>query len=81
MEGDTPSWLNLIPNGLSYPEHPDWGGWGGRYELYKPDFDSLKKGSSGVPIIPETRSIWTDASDKYTPYIFNEYGRTVSLAG
>jgi len=25
MEGDTPSWLNLIPNGLSYPEHPDWG--------------------------------------------------------
>ena len=79
MEGDTPSWLNLIPNGLSYPEHPDWGGWGGRYELYKPDFDSLKKGSSGVPIIPETRSIWTDASDKYTPYIFNEYGRAVRL--
>jgi hypothetical protein len=29
MEGDTPSWLNLVPNGLSDPEHPDWGGWGG----------------------------------------------------
>ncbi|MFZ0453126.1 MAG: nucleoside hydrolase-like domain-containing protein [Ignavibacteriaceae bacterium] len=77
MEGDTPSWLGLTPNGLNFPEHPDWGGWGGRYELYKPDFDSLKKGSSGVPIVPETRPIWTNAADKYTPYVFNEYGRAV----
>ena len=36
MEGDTPSFLNLIGNGLSDPEHPDWGGWGGRYEFYTP---------------------------------------------
>ncbi len=77
MEGDTPSFLNLIPNGLSYPEHPEWGGWGGRYELYKPKFDSLKRGNSGVPIVPETRPIWTDAIDDYIPYISNEYGRTV----
>ena len=77
MEGDTPSWLNLIPNGLSDPEHPDWGGWGGRYELYKPDLDPAKIGGSGVPSVPETRKIWTDAIDSYTPYIFSEYGRTV----
>ena len=31
MEGDTPSLLYLIPNGLNIPEHPEWGGWGGRY--------------------------------------------------
>ncbi len=67
MEGDTPSFLNLIPNGLSDPEHPEWGGWGGRYELYKPDFAKLKKGSSGVPFEPETREIWTNAIDSYTP--------------
>lgn len=77
MEGDTPSWLSLIPNGLSVPEHPDWGGWGGRYELYKPDYSSLKKGQSGVPSEPETRKIWTDAIDNYTPYIYNEYGRAI----
>jgi hypothetical protein len=77
MEGDTPSFLNLIPNGLSDPEHPEWGGWGGRYELYKPDFTKLKKGSSGVPFEPETREIWTDAIDNYSPYIPSEYGRTV----
>ena len=31
MEGDTPSFLSLIPNGLNDPERPDHGGWGGRY--------------------------------------------------
>ncbi|RPI20730.1 MAG: DUF1593 domain-containing protein, partial [Acidobacteria bacterium] len=25
MEGDTPSFLGLIPNGLGNPEHPEWG--------------------------------------------------------
>lgn len=77
MEGDTPSWLSLIPNGLNFPEHPEWGGWGGRYELYKPDIANIKKGDSGVPIEPETRPIWTHAVDTYTPYIHNAYGRTV----
>jgi hypothetical protein len=32
MEGDTPSFLYLIPNGLGVPEHPEYGSWGGRYE-------------------------------------------------
>ncbi|RZJ04846.1 MAG: DUF1593 domain-containing protein [Brevundimonas sp.] len=31
MEGDTPSFLYLIPNGLGLPERPDYGSWGGRY--------------------------------------------------
>ena len=31
VEGDTPSFLHLIPNGLGNPERPDWGSWGGRY--------------------------------------------------
>lgn len=31
-EGDTPSFLYLIPNGPGNPDHPDWGGWGGRFE-------------------------------------------------
>ena len=77
MEGDTPSWLSLIPNGLNEAEHPDWGAWGGRYELYKPDFATLKKGDSDVPIASETREIWTNAIDSYTPYIHNDYGRAV----
>jgi hypothetical protein len=77
MEGDTPSWLSLIPNGLNEPEHPEWGGWGGRYELYKPDFATQQTGGSGVPFEPEVREIWTNARDHYAPYVFNDYGRSV----
>ncbi len=77
VEGDTPAFLSLIPNGLNNPEYPNWGGWGGRYELYKPDFESIKEGGSDVVVQPETRKIWTNAVDTYTPYIHKEYGRSV----
>ncbi len=77
VEGDTPAFLSLIPNGLNNAEHPEFGGWGGRYELYKPDFSGMKDGSSIVTIAPETRKIWTNAIDSYTPYIPNEFGRSV----
>ena len=77
MEGDTPSFLLLIPNGLHVPEHPDWGGWGGRYELYQPDMESIHEGGSDVQVQPETRKIWTNAADTYTPYVPGEYGRAV----
>jgi len=57
MEGDTPSFLNLIDNGLSDPEHPDWGGWGGRYERYTPRMQKWH-------LYPETRPLWSDADDE-----------------
>ncbi len=34
-EGDSPSFLYVYSNGLNAPEHPDWGGWGGRFSLTK----------------------------------------------
>lgn len=34
-EGDTPSFLYLIPNGLSDPEFPSMGSWGGRFGAEK----------------------------------------------
>lgn len=46
MEGDTPSFLGLIRNGLGWTESPAYGGWGGRYVLYR---------AHG-----ETRPIWTN---------------------
>ena len=77
MEGDTPSWLGLIPNGLSDPERPDWGGWGGRYELYTPagPVGDTTKYLGNVPVTTETRPIWTNAIDNYTPPVAGEYGR------
>ena len=35
MEGDTPAFLGLIQNGLAWYKTPAWGGWGGRYSLFK----------------------------------------------
>lgn len=69
MEGDTPSWLGLIPNGLSDPERPDWGGWGGRYELATPPLlPADPRMPPGAELrIPETRPIWTNAQDSYPP--------------
>jgi hypothetical protein len=57
MEGDTPSFLYLIDNGLGNPEHPDWGSWGGRYEFYTP---RMRKWFTE----PETRPFWADAEDE-----------------
>ncbi len=34
-EGDTPSWFYFLPHGLNDPEHPEWGGWGGRFRLVR----------------------------------------------
>ncbi len=56
MEGDTPTYLYLIPNGLGSPEHPNYGSWGGRYEFYKPDPEY-----TGTE---EKYPFWTNASDK-----------------
>ncbi|MDT0687761.1 DUF1593 domain-containing protein [Autumnicola psychrophila] len=57
MEGDTPSFLSLINNGLSNPEHPEWGGWGGRYELYTPRTQKWF-------LYPESRPFYSDAKDE-----------------
>ena len=52
MEGDTPSFLNLIDNGLDASMRPDFGGWGGRYLLREP--------------YGETHPIWTQGGDLFT---------------
>lgn len=49
MEGDTPSFLGLVDNGLGWAVSPAFGGWGGRYVLYQ---------ASG-----ESRPIWTNNQD------------------
>ncbi len=59
MEGDSPSFLFLVDNGLGDPERPDFGSWGGRYEYYTP---RTRKWFYG----PETRPIWTDTEDEVT---------------
>ena len=52
MEGDTPSFLGLIDNGLNAYRRPDWGGWGGRYVYRQP--------------YGETHPIWTQGGDLFS---------------
>lgn len=52
MEGDTPSYLNLIDNGLNGYRRPDWGGWGGRY-IYRQPYG-------------ERHAIWTQGGDLFS---------------
>lgn len=66
MEGDTPSFLGLVNNGLNKPEHPDYGGWGGRYELYIPPYKKYMHE-------PETRPIWTNTQDEVYSDITGRY--------
>lgn len=77
MEGDTPSFLNLIDNGLNDPQHPDFGGWGGRYEFYLPEFHDSNTGifkrDKWPKDEPETRIIWTNAEDSVTGIDGKEY--------
>jgi hypothetical protein len=77
MEGDTPTFLSLIPNGLSDPERPDQGGWGGRYELNvpkpEPDRSKVPVGGNDVDSGAETRPIWTNAEDTVTGADGKEY--------
>jgi hypothetical protein len=64
MEGDTASFLYLIPNGLGVPEHPEFGSWGGRYVRMSPDeglyadaTDSVT-GLDGKPYRNNKATIW-----------------------
>jgi hypothetical protein len=81
MEGDTPAFLPLIPNGLSVSERPDWGGWGGRYERNIPEPTPLSNALAAPEqedvSVAETRPIWTNADDHYVPYVPSDYGRSV----
>lgn len=82
MEGDTPSWLMLIINGLNNPDHPNWGSWGGRYELYtpapaKPTNTTAPGTTARMPAEPETRPIWTNTDDTFTPRIPMKHGRAI----
>jgi len=77
MEGDTPAFLNLINNGLNNAEHPEYGGWGGRYQYYLPEFHDSNTGmfkrDNWPKDEPETRAIWTNAEDSVTEVDKKEY--------
>ncbi len=65
MEGDTPSYLGLIDNGLNAYRRPDWGGWGGRYVWLQP--------------YGETHAMWSQGGDEF--FRANSQDRVKGLDG
>ncbi len=47
MEGDTPSFLYLVSNGLNVPDRPGYGGWGGRFSPDGPHHHDKVKDAVG----------------------------------
>lgn len=64
MEGDSPSFMYLIQNGLGHPENPHWGGWGGRYGYLYPGSNNFHDtvdallGVDGSSYTDNKASIW-----------------------
>jgi len=74
MEGDTPSFLGLINNGLGWCISPAYGGWGGRYELYRSYAEKGKIWTSSVNtqdeiVLPDGRK---EASNQATIWRWRE---------
>jgi Protein of unknown function (DUF1593) len=57
MEGDTPAFLGLVPNGLNMADRIDWGGWGGRYQPI--DDSALQFGDTVDTFTDETGKVWS----------------------
>ena len=74
MEGDTPSFIGLIQNGLAWDQSPAWGGWAGRYELWK-SYGEVDKiwtssiGSQDEITLPDGRK---EASNQATIWRFRD---------
>jgi len=52
-EGDTPTFINLVGNGLRAWENPQWGGWGGRMHPGGPGFSLF---GPPPPVVPADAS-------------------------
>ncbi|MDX1283673.1 MAG: DUF1593 domain-containing protein, partial [Draconibacterium sp.] len=67
-EGDSPSMLFFITNGLNCIKHPEWGGWGGRFTEDKPNFfrdtnDSFYDVSAGKIVTTPRASVFRWRND------------------
>lgn len=70
-EGDSPSFLYFLPVGFNTLDHPEWGSWGGRYELegsslYIDAADTVYDVSTGEAVTTPRATVfrWRDDAQK-----------------
>lgn len=78
VEGDTPSFLYVWPNGLNDPEHPGFGGWGGYFEkMTGPDKKTVAfTNFEGTP----ARAVSRKYETRFYPAIFNNFAARMDWA-
>jgi hypothetical protein len=70
VEGDTPSFLNVMPNGLNDPEHPEQVGWGGCHQFgISPDRETYAWTNWQQPL----KDISNTYEHKFYPDEFNDF--------
>ena len=77
VEGDTPSFLNVMPNGLNDPEHPEQVGWGGCHLFgLSPDGETSAWTNWQQPL----RGISSSYEHKFYPDEFNDFAARMQWA-
>ena len=77
VEGDTPSFLNVMPNGLNDPEHPEQVGWGGCHLFgLSPDGETSAWTNWQEPL----KGISSAYEHKFYPDEFNDFAARMQWA-
>ena len=85
-EGDSPSFLYLYANGLNMPEHPEYGGWGGRFSTQKiknpRGMDFIKSSGKDESIYDDyymttSSSEGVNAINKWKQHIMNDFAARI----
>jgi len=77
VEGDTPSFLNVMPNGLNDPNDPAQVGWGGVHEFgISPDGETYAWTNWDEPL----KSISNEYEQKFYPDEFNDFAARMAWA-
>ena len=77
VEGDTPSFLNVMPNGLNDPEHPEQVGWGGCHQFgISPDRETYAWTNWQKPL----KDISNEYEHKFYPDEFNDFAARMQWA-
>lgn len=78
VEGDTPSFLYLLPNGFNNPDQPTWGSWGGFFSWSKTLDEQTMAYTNHKPLQAY------QSSNKYAAYfypaIFNDFAARMDWA-
>lgn len=78
VEGDSPSFFYVLPNGLNYPEQPGWGGWGGYFEwALGPDGETYALTNHEGTV---AHAISRKYEEKFYPAIFNDFAARMDWA-